>query len=65
VRVNIFDWAKDSLTKQAITLRFLGTIVNRFWFRNFTMAPFEHIFRARYRKADSVEVSDSCSRNNS
>ena len=32
VRVDVFDWAKNSLTEQAVALRFLGTVVNGFWF---------------------------------
>ena len=40
MRIDILDWAKDSLAEQAVALWLLGAIVNRFRLGNFAVAPF-------------------------
>ena len=49
VRVDIFDWAKNTLTKQAIALWLLGAVVDCLWLGYFAVAPFQDVFRAGNR----------------
>ncbi len=58
VRIDVFDWTKDTLTEQTVTLRLLGTIVDRLRFCHFTVAPFEDILSACDGKAHCIEVGD-------
>jgi hypothetical protein len=44
VWVDVFDWAKDTLTEKAIAFWFLGTVVDGFWLQNLTVTPVENIF---------------------
>ena len=40
----IFDWAKNLGTEKTIALRLESTIVNCFWFTNFTKRPRTDLF---------------------
>jgi hypothetical protein len=37
-------WSKDGLAEKAIPFRSKATIVDRFWFGNFTIRPREYLF---------------------
>ena len=58
VWVDIFDWAKNSLTKQAIALRLLGSIVNRLRLGYFAVAPLEDILGAGDGQAYRIKIGD-------
>ena len=58
VWVDIFDWAKNSLTKQAIALRLLGSIVNRLRLGDFTVTPLEDILGAGDGQAYRIKIGD-------
>ena len=58
VWVDIFDWAKNSLTKQAIALRLLGSIVNRLRLGDFAVAPLEDILGAGDGQAYRIKIGD-------
>ena len=52
VWINVLDWSKNALAEQAITFWFLGAIVNRFWLRDFAVAPVKNVFFACYGEAN-------------
>ena len=58
VWVDIFDWAKNTLTKQAIALRLLGSIVNRLRLGDFAVAPLEDILGAGDGQAYRIKIGD-------
>ena len=48
VWINVLYWTENAFAEQAIAFRFLRTVVNSFWFRDFAVAPVQDIILAGY-----------------